>query len=269
MAPLARKAGKIFFALLVLFVVVTGVLYFVQERLIFQGTQLPDDFAFRFNQPFREVSIRTPDNVMLNGLLFDGEGTSRGLILYFHGNRDNLKRWGQYATDFTSLGYSVLMVDYRGYGKSKGEPSEDNLYRDAEMVLAWAQDSLKFEKLVIYGRSLGSAVASHLASIYPPDLLILETPFDDISGTVLPPFRYLLSKLPPRYQFSNKNALSKVKCKKAIIHGTNDWVVPLSSAEKLRPLLGTSDLFVVIPDGGHGNLRDFPQYHELLKSLLQ
>ncbi|MBS1977473.1 MAG: alpha/beta hydrolase [Bacteroidetes bacterium] len=269
MTPLARKAGKIFLALLVLFVLVTGVLYFVQERLIFQGKQLPADFAFTFNQPFREVSIHTPDHIKLDGLLFPGEGASRGLILYFHGNRDNLQRWGKYAEDFTSLGYSVLMVDYRGYGKSTGEPSEGKLYEDAEIVLSWAQDSLKFEKLVIYGRSLGSAVASHLASVYPPDLLILETPFDDISGTVLPPFRYLLSQLPPRYQFSNKNALRQVKCKKVIIHGTNDWVVPLSSAERLRPLLGPSDSFVIIPDGGHGNLRNFPQYHELLKSLLQ
>jgi len=244
-------------------------LYMFQEKLIFQPTTLKADYAFKFNQSFEEFTIRTTDGEQLNALIFSPADSSKGLILYFHGNAGNLQRWGQYAIDFTKLGYTVLMIDYRGYGKSTGTPGEKEFYQDANTVFNWAQQHLSFTKIIFYGRSLGAAVASQLATQHTPHMLILETPFDELAGVVNPPMQAMLAWIPLRYQFPNKLHLPQIACRKIIFHGTNDWVVPLRSAEKLKPLLTSSDQFFLIEGGSHRNLREFDTYHQHLAEVLQ
>ncbi|MFM9838236.1 MAG: alpha/beta hydrolase [Cyclobacteriaceae bacterium] len=239
-----------------------------QEKFIFQPKKLAKEYPFQFDQPFTEYFIKTEDGETLNALLFKSPTPSKGFILYFHGNAGSLQRWGQYAIDFTQLGYDILMIDYRGYGKSTGTPSEKDLYRDAQTVLNWSREKIPFTQLIIYGRSLGSAVASHLASENTPDMLILETPFDEIKSVVYPPIRPIISLFPTRNYFPNNHHLQKVKCRKVIFHGTNDWIVPFSSALKLKPLLDSEDRFFVIEGGGHRNLRDFKEYHKALAESL-
>ncbi len=263
-----RKISKVAGIVLLIYIVIAIGFYLLQDKIIFQPDRLPLDYSFTFHQPYREYFIPTHDGENLNALLFNATQPSKGLILYFHGNADNLQRWGEYAVDFTNLGYDVLMPEYRGFGKSTGTPSEENLYADASLLLRWAQTNVPHSRLIIYGRSLGSAVASHLATEVTPALLILETPFDEIKGVVYPPFRPFLYFLPTRHTFSNKQNLLRVKSRKAIIHGTDDWVVPLSSALKLKPQLGPKDQFVIIEEGGHKNLCDYDLYHATLKEVL-
>jgi len=234
--------------------------YFLQDRFVFQTKKLSKNYTFTFDQPFEEYFIAAGDDT-LNVLLFRTTQPAKGLILYFHGNADNLQRWGNYAIDFTSLSYDILMLDYRGYGKSTGTPSETILYSDAQVVLTWVQSNIPYSKLILYGRSLGSAVASHLATTTNPDLLMLETPFDELNSAL-----YTFSS---RYTFPTKDFMPKVICKKVIIHGTSDWVVPLSSALRLKPLLKDGDQFVIIEGGSHNNLRDFDKYHKTLKEVLK
>jgi len=254
--------GKILGIVVLLYLAVCVGFYVNQDNFIFQSEQLPADYIFAFSKKFTEHSIPTEDGNQLNGLLFKTErpSASNGLILYFHGNAGSLKRWGEYATDFTSLGYDVFMIDYRGYGKSTGKPNEENLYQDAQTVLNWLKTSVTYSHLIIYGRSLGSAVATHLAGRSKPDLLILEAPFDELAS--------VLYFFPSRYRFPNNAMLPEVKCRKIIIHGTDDGVVPLSSALRLKPLLRDSDQFVIIERGGHNDLRKFKEYHKTLKEVL-
>ncbi len=249
-------------------------IYFFQDNIIFQRKALSKDHLFTFQRDssqakLEEYFIKTESGDSLNALLFKTKLKSKGLILYFHGNADNLQRWGKYSVDFTRLGYDILMMDYRGYGKSTGKPSETALYKDALTTLVWSQTNLKYDKLVIYGRSLGSAIASNLATAVNPDLLILETPFDELNGAVYEPIKPLLYLLPLHSKFSNKSFLPKVKCRKVIIHGTKDQVIPLSSALRLKPLLVEGDQFVIIEGGSHRNLRDFESFHEALAEALR
>ncbi len=239
-----------------------------QDKIIFQRKSLPQGYVFTFDQRFEEHFIKTEDGETLNALLFKSAAPSKGLILYFHGNADNLQRWGQYAVDFTQLGYDVLVTDYRGYGKSTGTPGESYLYKDAQTILTWAKNNVSFTRLILYGRSLGSAVASNLAIVATPELLILETPFDELSGTTYLPIEPLLYFFPLQHQFPNKSFLPQVKCRIIIIHGTDDWVVPMSSAAKLKAVLKEGDQFVVIEGGSHKNLRDFKSYHKVLVEVL-
>lgn len=251
------------------FLVVSIGFYLLQDKFVFQGKTLAEDYVFNFDQDFTEYFIPAGDKVKLNALLFKTSLPSKGLILYFHGNADNLQRWGAYAVDFTSLGYDIFMIDYRGYGKSTGTPTEANLYKDALTVWSWSHSNIPSSRTILYGRSLGSAVASQLATIHTPYRLILETPFDELRGTLYAPARPVLTAFPLRSQFPNKTFLPRVVCPITIIHGTDDWVVPLSSALQLKSLLKNGDQFEIIEGGGHRNLRDFENFHKVLAGALE
>jgi pimeloyl-ACP methyl ester carboxylesterase len=257
-----RKVTGVAVALLAMFLL----LYFFQDAFIFQTKSLERNYTFSFRQPYEEHFISTPDGAELNVLWFKTEKIAKGIVLYFHGNAGNLQRWGNYASDFTHLGYDVVMMDYRGYGKSTGHPEEEKLYADSKHLWQWVKEKSAAKPIVFYGRSLGSAVAAYLASQAPPDLLILETPFHRLRGASMAKIFFAL--VPLRNPFPTEDFLRKVVCRKVIFHGTDDWVVPISSAERLKPLLTHSDQFIVIPQGGHHNLRDFPVYHTALASVL-
>ncbi len=104
---------------LVFYILLCGVLFFFQEKLIFIPDKLNKNFRFRFDQKFEELNIRTEDDKLLNGLLFESN-SSKGLIFYLHGNAGSLNSWGEVAKTYTDLNYDVFILDYRGYGKSEG-----------------------------------------------------------------------------------------------------------------------------------------------------
>lgn len=245
-------------------------LYLFQDLIIFQSVKLGKEHTYQFDVDFKEYFIPVPNADgapdTLNALWFRPDSASRGLILYFHGNRGNLQRWGQYASKLTRLGYEVLVFDYRGYGKSTGQPGEQSLYDDAKIIFRWAIHK-GARPAIIYGRSLGTAVASNLAIDTKPDVLILETPFDEIRGAIPPYWKPLSALLPLKYTFSNAEHLRLVHSRIVIFHGTNDRIVPLSSAMQLKEWTAPSD-FVIIEGGTHRNLSSFPVYTEKLESLL-
>ena len=256
--------------IILIYPIAIGLIYLFQEIIIFQPTHLDKDFDYSFENRFSEHFITTFDNHILNALYFQTEEKPLGLVLYFHGNASNLKRWGKYAIDFTRKNYDVLMIDYRGFGKSTGFPSEKGLYDDAMCTLRWAEEHLspKYDRLIFYGRSLGSAIATHLATNSSPDLLILETPFDSIRGAFQKALKPLIFPFPMRYNLKNTHLVPMVKCKIVIITGTRDLITPLSSARRLKPYLKPEDKFVIIPKGGHKNLRKFGLFHLKLGEAL-
>jgi hypothetical protein len=259
---------RVLYSLAAIWLIATIALYVYQDELIFRYKKLPADYHFTFDQPYEEFFLPTRGEDSLNLLLFKSPTPAKGLVLYFHGNASNLQRWGNYAVDFTKIGYDVLMLDFRGYGKSTGTPTEVQLYADALLLWDWVKNKYPDTHIIVYGRSLGSAIAAKLASLRPADQLILETPFDQLRGAVPLPLQWPLYVLPLDHQFPTYEVMHLVYCPVTIIHGTNDWVVPLSSAQRLQPFLKETDQFITIEGGGHRNLRDFPAYHEALAKTL-
>lgn len=269
-ALLNNKALKVIVVSLIgLYIFSLLFFYLFRNQLVFQASPLHRDYTFQFNQPFEEHSVTLTDGTVLNGLLFKSQSSSKGLIFYLHGNADNLQRWGEFAADFTKIGYDVFMYDYRGYGKSTGSSSRKNIHTDAIAMLDWTKKNIPYSKLIIYGRSLGSAVASNLAVTANPSLLILETPFANFIDVIYWPLRPSVLLFPDKIEFSNQDVLPKVSCPKVIFHGTNDWIVPLSSAQKLKPYLQDENQFFVIEGAGHRNLSEFESYHVQLAAVLR
>src|SRR5690349_12122329 len=107
--------------------------YFLQEKFIFKPEKLKHDFQFKYDVPFKEVNFDIEPGVRINGLHFFREN-SKGVVLYFHGNSRSIKGWAKYAKDFYRYNYNVILVDYRGFGKSTGKRSEHKMLGDMQHV---------------------------------------------------------------------------------------------------------------------------------------
>jgi uncharacterized protein len=249
-------------------IVMLGTIF--QEKILFRNTTIDVNFKYQFKGNFEEMWFYPETNVKINALYFKTDTMKRkGLVVYFHGNADDLRRWGRYAVDFTKNGYDVLMMDYRQFGKSTGELSEKAFHADARYVYEWAKKRFPENEIIIYGRSLGTGIATRLASETKPKMLLLETPYyslTDVGMSYLPiiPYDLLL-----RYKMRTDLCISQVRCPIHLFHGTKDEIVPYQSSLKLVSLLNKkpSEILTTIPNGKHKNLGEFREYHRALDSL--
>ncbi len=236
---------------------------FVQRRIIFHPRKLSAAYKFKLDQPFEEHFLDTPDGSSINLLLIKTTSKRpRGVVLYFHGNADNLKRWSLLHTEFTKRGYDFIVYDYRSFGKSTGKVTEENCYKDASLVYQFTEARYPTKKMVLYGRSLGTAMAAHVAHSHNAKVLILETPFHNMKGIFKMHTRALPVPLPDQlaYRFPIDEYLPEVNYPILILQGTKDRLIPLAAAKQLEPLLKKGDQFITIKGGRHNNLRQYKEY---------
>ena len=267
-----KKFKRIFILLFVVFNLyglLCGVLYFFQDNLIFHPTVLPQDYVYEFNHNFEEVFLDVNDSIHLNGLHFKTK-TPKGAILYFHGNAGDIQRWGQLTTFFVDKGYDVIVMDYRGYGKSSGQRSEQVLYDDAERWYAYAKEYYDPSQLIIYGRSLGTTFATYVASKNPSRNLVLETPFYSLVNEAQSRFPILPVKRLLHYKFPTYSYINTVNVPITIFHGTEDEVVQYEHGKNLFDHITTPHkTFITIPNGGHNDLVNFKEYTALIDKVLE
>lgn len=240
----------------------------ILEKIIFRPVLLSKNYKYSFDKPFEENFLFPEQNVLLNFLRFKAE-KSKGAILYFHGNKDNLVRWGKIASDFTKYNYDVFVIDYRGYGKSTGERTEKKLFDDALFFYNYVKETYNPQELIIFGRSLGTGISAWLASKTNPSKLILETPFCsmyNLVGNFLPEFFYK-NKL--KYHFNSHLHLKNTEFPIAIFHGTKDEVVPYESGVKLfNKINNPNKILITIEGGKHNNLSNFEVYNKKISEFL-
>ena len=242
--------------------------YFLQERFIFKPEKLKQDFQFKYDIPFREYFFDVEPGVRINGLHFFRDNPS-GLILYFHGNTRSIKGWAKCAMDFYRYNYDVVLVDYRGFGKSTGKRNEKEMLNDMQFVYDTLLKTYSEQHLIVYGRSIGSGFASKLASDNNPRYLILDAPYYSFLKVVerfLPilPVRYVL-----RYHLRTDRWLRKVNCHTYIIHGTRDWLIPIRHSMRLQQINPEKVTLIRIHGGGHNNLPKFDEYHNFVRDILK
>ena len=242
--------------------------YFLQDKLIFKPEKLKQDFQFKYDIPFRELFIDVAPGVRINGLHFYRE-KPQGLILYFHGNTRSIKGWAKYARDFYRYDYDVVLVDYRGFGKSTGKRGEKEMLNDMQLVYQELLKQYPEHHILVYGRSIGSGFACKIAADNKPRYLILDAPYYSFLKVVerfLPilPLRFVL-----RYHLRTDKWIRRVNCHTYIIHGTKDWLIPISHSEKLQKLNPSKITLIRIKGGRHNNLPSFPEYHNFIRDILK
>ena len=264
-----KKAFIIGFVLLNIYGLLCGVIFFFQENLIFLPTVLTQEHAYDMDHSFEEITIEASDGAILNGLHFKVENP-KGTILYFHGNAGDLQRWGQLTEFFVDLGYSVIVMDYRGYGKSTGKKSMENLYADAELWFEFAKQYYQENEIIVYGRSLGTTFATYLASKNLPKSLVLESPFFSIEEVAKSRFPFLPIKSLLHYKFPTYQFINNVSCSITIYHGTKDKVIDYKQGERLfNSIEKENKTLLSIQDGGHNDLVSFEGYLNTIEEVLE
>jgi uncharacterized protein len=243
------------------------IVYLIQERFIFKPEKLKADFKYIYDIPFKELFFDVEPGVRINGLHFT-VAEPLGLVLYFHGNTRSIKGWAKHAKDFLRYKYDVVLVDYRGFGKSTGRRSEHDMLKDMQFVYEQLAATYTEHHIIVYGRSLGSGFAAKIASDNKPRYLILDAPYFSFAKVIkrfLPilPLRYLL-----RYQLRTDKWIRHVNCHTYILHGTKDWLIPISHSEKLQAINPHKITLIRIHGGRHNNLPTFNEYHNFLRSIL-
>lgn len=268
MDPHRKKILYRFIKLFVLIYAVVGLLlYYLQDSIFLHPEIIAQDAKFNISQPYKELTIPYRKDVSMSVVQFTAKQPVKGVVLYFHGNRDNIERYASQSEMFTKHGYECWMIDYPGFGKSKGTFSEQEVYDWALTTYKLARARFSRDSIVIYGRSLGTGPASQLAAIRDCKFLVLETPFYDLPSLVshylpvYPVYRMI------KYNFPVHDHLQKVTAPVVIFHGDSDWTTPLSKAKRLKKYLKPGDEFVLIEDGSHNDLATFEIFKNKIDSL--
>lgn len=249
------------------YVVLCLLFYFAQDLFFFRPEKLPDYFKYKYPFPFEEVNFEMEDGGKVNGLHFKVPN-ARGVVFYVKGNSRSVKGWGKFARDFIGKGYDFFMVDYRGFGKSKGKRSENIIYNDLQQVYKALSKKYPEEKIIVYGRSMGSGFATRIASWNDPKMLILDSPYYSFLHQIKRYAFILPIKLLLRYQIRTDRFITKVTCPIFIIHGRKDRLIPFKFGEMLHLVVPQNSALFPIDEGGHNNLPNFSEYHDLLYDLL-
>ncbi|MBW1942109.1 MAG: alpha/beta hydrolase [Deltaproteobacteria bacterium] len=203
---------------------------------------------------YEDVYFKTEDNKTLHGWFFPGTAASPVLI-FFHGNAGNISHRLDNVTRLLEQGFGVFIFDYRGYGKSTGRPSEPGIYRDGLAAYDYLEGKKKVPpgQIILFGRSLGAAVAVEVALKRRVRALIMESAFTstkDMAKT-MPLFALLSPLLPTNY--NNMEKVGRITVPKLIIHGDQDDIVPYAMGQKLFQAAKSPKFFYLLPNAGHND----------------
>jgi fermentation-respiration switch protein FrsA (DUF1100 family) len=205
-----------------------------QERMVYHPSRDMDLTPAARGWAFDDIRLTAADGIELNAWVLPVEG-ARGWVLFCHGNAGNISHRLETLDIFRGLNLSVLIFDYRGYGLSQGRPSEEGTYRDAAAAWQYLTGTRGVDprEVVIWGRSLGGAVAAQLAAGKPCAGLILESSFADIRTLGARLYPYLPIRLISRYRYPTAQNASRALCPIMIIHSPEDDLIAYSHAEDI------------------------------------
>ncbi len=204
---------------LLLFFFQRSLIYFPDKNILFTPDQI--------NLTYEEIFLKTSDGISINGWFVPAD-SSQNVILFCHGNAGNISHRLESIQIFNQLSLDVFIFDYRGFGKSTGTVSEEGTYLDAEAALNFLVDKKGYDpsRIIIFGRSLGSGIASWLAREKQPAALILESSFTSLPDLGAKLYPFFPVRLLSRYYYPTKKNLEYINCPKLFIHSKGDEIIP-------------------------------------------
>jgi fermentation-respiration switch protein FrsA (DUF1100 family) len=264
---------KLVLVLLVAYAAIVGSIWFFQDRLVYypHKAHTPGATPGAVGAAYDDFGVKTEDGETLN-VWWVPAASPKGAVLFLHGNAGNISQRIDYALMFKKLGYSTMLVDYRGYGKSSGKPSEQGTYRDAEAAWRWLTRERGFPErnIVIFGESLGGGVGSWLAARHKPRALVLESTFTSALDLGAELYRFIPVRLISRLKYDTLRQLEDVDAPVMIIHSRSDDIVPFSHAERLYAAAKSPKAFLEIY-GTHNNGSVYmrPEWVDALNTFLK
>jgi pimeloyl-ACP methyl ester carboxylesterase len=235
---------------------------------MFKPEKLPKDFQFYYeHQETEEYNVETRDGAIINGLRFKAKNP-KGIVFYLKGNSKSIKGWGKFAVDFTRHDYDVLMVDYRGFGKSTGRRTQKAVKRDMQVVYDKIKEKVDEKFIILYGRSFGSGFAAKLASMNNPRMLILDAPYYSLRHVAKKYIPFMPLSLLLKFPMPTYKWLKYVNCPIHIIHGTDDRLIPYKTSVRLSKIKPLQTMLHTVIGGGHKNLNTFESYHRMLTEII-
>ncbi len=219
---------------------------------------------------YREFTLRTKDGLDISAWYIPADNAT-GFVLFCHGNAGNISHRLDSIQIFHGLGLGVLIFDYRGYGKSEGSPDEEGTYIDAEAAWDYLVNVLhvKPQRIVLFGRSLGSAVAAEVALRKQAGALIMESGFTSVPDLGKKFFPHLPVRLISRYHYESINKVGRIKIPKLFIHSPDDEIVPYEQGVRLFERASEpKEFFRIIGGHNEGFLLSGEEYISGLKTFL-
>lgn len=228
-----------------------------QEKLLFLPIPLPPDTRLARDLDVHERFVDVPGARL--SVLELRLPQPAGVVFFLHGNAGNLESWFVNAAFYRRANFDLVMLDYRGYGKSTGRiESEAQLHEDVWAVWQSVADRYRDRHVVIYGRSLGTALAAALAERVRPDLTLLVSPYTSMVALAREHYRWV----PPamlRYPLRTDASIGRIDGPVLLVHGERDDLITPAHSQALQ-VLARSARSVIVPGAGHGDLQDFDVY---------
>lgn len=231
-----KRMLKLVVVIVACYALLVTAVYLMQGRMLYLPgvpgrtlTMTPTDAGL----DYEDVSIQTSDGITLHGWYVPGR--SDRVLLFFHGNAGNISHRLDSIRQFNTLGLSVLIIDYRGYGQSGGGITEAGIYRDAEAAWLYLTQTLDVadNDIVVFGRSLGASVAARLAADERPLALVVESSFTSVPDIAQELYPWLPARWLSRLQHATSDYVREVRCPVLVIHSRDDEIIPFHHGEAI------------------------------------
>jgi pimeloyl-ACP methyl ester carboxylesterase len=251
--------------LVFLYLLILSYFYFFQEKLIFVPQGLNSNYKFNI-QNVEEVKIKV-NQAEISALHYK-RPNPKGLVFFLHGNGGNLSSWLTDTLFYEKINYDLLMIDYRGYGKSTGQiKSEEQLLEDVKSCWDSVAKNYQGKKIIIFGRSLGTVLAAYLSQLVSPDLTILVAPFYSLDALRKLYYPWVPGQI-MRYELDTSKYIRDINNPIVIVHGELDEVIPFSQSELLVKENVKARL-KVIKEAKHNDIHVFGEYYAYLRDVIE
>jgi fermentation-respiration switch protein FrsA (DUF1100 family) len=264
-----RSIVRVLVIVLIAYIAVVGLLMFFENTLVYHPTPAVVSWLSPPSPDVRDVFFTTTEGEQIHGWWLPCPG-STGALLYLHGNAGNLSGRGLTVVRLRdALGLSVLIIDYPGFGKSSGVPTEAGCYRAGDAAYAWLKDEQKIApgEMVLFGKSLGGGVATLLGCQMEHRALVLVKTYTTLPDVARSMYPWIPCRLLMRNRFDSISRIGECHRPVFVAHGTSDELIPIALGQRLYDAANAPKEFLAIPNHGHNDAFP-PEFYRALRAFL-